>query len=98
MGGGLVAGLRKLSFVEYEIDYPEGPNDLMTTVSSVNITTGAVHPIVEVPTDDDGALIEWEGIATDPTTGFTHVFASSLNAPLFAFVDLAAGEISELEG
>lgn len=89
-------GCIKLAFVEYFIDTGDGV-DLMTTLSFVDTTTGDVHPIVELPTINGQDVIEWEGIATDPTTGFTHVFATYLNTTYFAFVDIAAGEVSELQ-
>jgi LPXTG-motif cell wall-anchored protein len=89
-------GCVKIAFVEYQIDYPEDPTDLITTVSFVDVATGDVHPIVEVPTLNGQDLIEWEGIATDPTTGFTHVFAYYLGTSYYAFVDIPDGEISEL--
>lgn len=86
----------KLSFVQYEVDYEEDPTRVITTLSFV-ATNGDVHPIVELPELNGQDLIEWEGIATDPTTGFTHLFAWYLGTAYFAFADIEAGEVSELQ-
>lgn len=89
-------GCVKLAFVSYFVDYGEGDPDFITTLSYVDITSGAVTPIVELPDSDDQNEIGWTGIATDPTNGFTRLFATYLSGPYYADAALGAGEISEL--
>jgi hypothetical protein len=90
-------GCVKLAFVLYSVSFGDGPSDDVLALSYVDVATGAVHPVVELPTDDDGSEIDWTGIATDPTTGFTRLFATFQSGPYFAAADLAAGEVSELQ-
>lgn len=91
-----LAGCVKLAFVAYYVYYEEGDPEYRVTLSYVDVGTGDVHPIVELAQTNGQNSIEWDGIATDPLTGYTHLFATYLNAPYFTGVDLGAGEVGEL--
>lgn len=89
------ADCRKIAYVRYLVD--DGENETTPLfVSYVDLTTGLTRPIIELPELSDGSFISWNGIATDPVTNNTYLFARFQGSPYLSYLDIAAGEQSEL--
>ncbi len=91
-----LADCSKLIYARYAVTV----NETTTTplyVAYVDVTTGLTTPIVQLPELSDESFIDWEGIATDPLTGYTHLFADYQGNVNFSFLDIADQEVSELQ-
>ncbi len=84
----------KLAYVRYSVEYAATQVEVYT-VSFVDLATGAVTPIDELPTDVADLPIEWRGIATDPTSGTTYLFLQINSEPYFEVLDVGTGTRSE---
>lgn len=91
-----LSGCSAIAYVRYEVT--DGENTTFPIfVSYVDVATGLTTPITELPELSEGSSIEWEGIATDPVTGVTYLFAAFLGTTHFAVLDVTTGAVSGMQ-
>lgn len=91
-----LADCSKLAYVRYDVlkgETTTGP----LFVSFVDDVTGLSKPVTELPEIADGLVIDWNGIATDPLSGVTYLFADFNGLAHFATLNVSTGAISTLQ-
>ena len=87
---------RKLAYVRYEVTESETTIEPLY-VAFIDIATGATVPIVQLPEISGESPISWNGIATDPLTGVTHLFAGFQAYSHVSSLSIADAQITPLE-
>ena len=92
-----LSGCTAIAYVRYEI-YDGESTTFPLFVSYVDVATGLTTPLTELPElGEEQEFIDWNGIATNPVTGITYLFAQFGAASWFATLDVATGTVSGLQ-
>jgi len=86
----------RIAYVEFTVQFGEFDIQQVQTVSFVN-ADGSTVPIVFLEPDVEGDTISWMGIATDPLSGTTYLFAQIMDLPYVAVLDVDARTYGPLQ-
>lgn len=90
-----LADCSKIAYIDYFVD--EGDSDTEGIwVAYIDAGTGETTPIAQLPEISGDGSILWQGIATDPVTGSTYLFAQWQGGVYFSILDLGTGAASSL--
>jgi hypothetical protein len=92
-----LSGCTAIAYVRYRVTSGETAIDPLY-VSYVDVATGLTTPITQLPeVGEEQEFIDWNGIATNPVTGVTYLFAEFEDASNFVVLNVATGTLSGLQ-
>lgn len=91
-----LADCTRLAYVSFTVEFGEFDTQVVLTVSYVN-ADGSTVPIVFLDPDVEGDSIDWNGIATDPLSGTTYLFADIDAQPYFVVLDIEARNVGPFQ-